>query len=150
MSTDQQIQKGQADQWPEEVCIYTDGASRGNPGKASGGLVVYNTEGACLYETGFFLGTQTNNFAEYSAVLKALTLSVQNKVQKLTLKSDSELLIKQLQGIYKVKSLNIKELFEECKKQKSKIPNVQFQHVRREYNKKADELANLILDSLID
>ena len=144
----QKIHKGKATNWPKEVLIYTDGASRGNPGMASGGLVVYNNKEVCLYEEAFYLGTKTNNFAEYSAVLRALNLSVANKVRKLTLKSDSEFLVKQLSGLYKVKSPNIKKLYEECKKGQNEIPDVKFQHVRREQNKRADELANLILDGL--
>ena len=142
----QKLHKGKATDWPTEVLIHTDGASRGNPGAASAGLVVYNKQGACLYEEAFKLGTKTNNFAEYCAVLRALNLSVENKVKKLILKSDSEFLVKQLSGLYKVKSPNIKKLYQECKKCEKEIPNVKFQHVRREKNKKADELANLVLD----
>lgn len=140
------IQKGKEKGWPKEVLIHTDGASRGNPGEASAGLVVYDKNKVCLYEEAFLLGTKTNNFAEYAAVLKALQLSSENKVKDLLLKSDSEFLVKQLSGLYKVKSPNIKKLYEECKKWEAEIFQVQFQHVRREQNKRADELANLILD----
>lgn len=142
----QKIHKGNATGWPKEVLIHTDGASRGNPGSASAGIVVYDKNKTCLYEEAFLLGSKTNNFAEYSAVLKALQLSAENKVTNLLLKSDSEFLVKQLSGMYKVKSPNIKELYKECKKWESKILTVTFQHVRREQNKRADELANLILD----
>ena len=147
MITDQKIHNGKATGWPKEILIYTDGASKGNPGVASAGLVVYDKGEQNLYEEAFLLGIKTNNFAEYSAVLRALQLSVENKVNNLLLKSDSELLVKQLSGLYKVKSPNIRELYQECKKWESKIPKVTFQHIFREYNKKADELANLILDS---
>ena len=140
------IHKGKTSNWSKEIIIYTDGASRGNPGPASAGIVVYNTDELCIYEEAFLLKEQSNNFAEYSAVLRALQISVENKINTLTLNSDSELLIKQLSGVYKVKSANIKTLYEECKNQESKIPQVNFQHVRRENNKRADELANLILD----
>ena len=140
------IHKGKATEWPKEVLIHTDGASRGNPGAASAGIAVYNKNTVCFYEEAFLLGIRTNNFAEYSAVLRALQLSAKNKVNSLLIKSDSEFLVKQLSGIYKVKSPNIKELYIKCKKWESKIPKVTFQHVRREYNKRADELANLILD----
>ena len=148
MSPRQKIQKGQASRWPKEVLIHTDGASRGNPGAASAGLAVYNKDKICIYEEAFLLGTETNNFAEYSAVLRALQLSAENKVKGLLLKSDSEFLVKQLSGLYKVKSPNIKKLYEECKKWQEEISRVKFQHVRREQNKKADELANLVLDGL--
>ncbi|MDE0518601.1 MAG: reverse transcriptase-like protein, partial [Bdellovibrionales bacterium] len=83
---------------------------------------------------------------EYSAVLRALYLSSENKVKHLLLKTDSEILVKQLSGLYKVRSPNIKKLYEECKKWEAEILQVQFQHVRREQNKRADELANLVLD----
>ena len=148
MQTNQKIHKGKATKWPKEVLIYTDGASRGNPGAASAGLVVYDKNKVCLYEEAFSLGIKTNNFAEYSAVLRALKLSAENKVNRLHLKSDSEFLIKQLTGFYKVKSPNIKELYKECKKWESNIQKVKFQHIQRAYNKRADELANLILDEL--
>ena len=147
MNSYQKIHKGNATGWPKEVLIHTDGASRGNPGQASAGLVVYNQDKQSIYEEGFLLGIQTCNFAEYSAVLRALQLSAQNKISRLLLKSDSALLVNQLLGLYKVRSPNIKQLYQECKKWKKEIPKVQFQHVRREHNKKADELANLILDS---
>lgn len=144
----QKIYKGEATEWSKQVIIYTDGASRGNPGPASAGFVVYDTNNICIYEEAFLLGTQTNNFAEYSAVLRALTLSATNNITTLCLKSDSEFLVKQLMGLYKVKSPNIKTLYQECKKAICLIDNIQFQHVRREYNKRADKLANLILDGL--
>ncbi len=146
MKIHNKIQKGQSEAWPEKALIHTDGASRGNPGPASGGLAVYDINKNCIYEEAFSLGSQTNNVAEYSAVLRALQLSAKNKVQTLILKSDSEFLVKQLSGLYKVKSPNIKTLYKECKKQESQIPKVEFHHVRREQNKRADELANMILD----
>ena len=142
------IQKGISSGWPECVLIHTDGASRGNPGPASTGVAVYDKRGELIYEEASALGEKTNNYAEYSAVLKALKLSTANKIKSLTLKSDSEFLIKQLQGLYKVRSENIKNLYKECKMYESRISTVDFQHVKREYNKKADELANLILDDM--
>ncbi len=142
------IKKGVASGWPESVLIHTDGASRGNPGPASTGIAVYDEKGELFYEEASALGEQTNNYAEYSAVLKALKLSTANKIKSLILKSDSEFLIKQLQGLYKVRSENIKSLYKNCKLYESRISKVEFQHVRREYNKKADELANLILDDM--
>ena len=143
-----QIQKGKKSSWPKKVIIYTDGASRGNPGPSAGALAVYNTKHTCLYETAFSLGLQTNNFAEYTAVIMALKISAENHISHLLLKSDSEFLIKQLTGLYKVKSQHIKTLYQECKKWEQKISKVTYEHVRREYNKRADELANLILDDL--
>lgn len=144
------IQKGYSSNWPDSVLIYTDGASRGNPGLAATGLVVYPSEGEPpLYEEGALLpGQQTNNFAEYSAVLRSLKLACENKVRSLTLRSDSEFVVKQLKGVYKVRSSNIKPLYKQCCEFKKNIPRVQFEHVFRKYNVRADELANLALDGL--
>ncbi len=161
----QKIQRGEALSWPPSVLIYTDGASRGNPGPASAGWVAYqhgnHTKTASLpkkkgqvaeghplflYETAFLLGRRTNNFAEYSAVLNALKVSAENRVQNLLLKSDSELLVKQLSGLYKVKSSEIKKLYQECTKWAKAIPLVRFQHIPRHQNKRADALANMVLD----
>lgn len=132
--------------WPAEVLIYTDGACRGNPGPSSLGLTVQNTQGDIVYEYAERLGHRTNNFAEYSAVKKALELAVRNSVHALTLRSDSEFLIKQMNGLYAVKSPNIKGLYLECTALRKKITKVTFEHVRREQNTRADELANLSLD----
>ena len=153
----QKIERGQAIAWPPAVLIYADGASRGNPGPASAGFVVYrqrdqrrsgklDRQTTFLYEVAFLLGTKTNNFAEYSAVLEALKMSAKNQVQNLILKSDSELLVKQLSGLYRVKSSSLRKLYQECKKWEKTMPQVRFRHIPREQNKRADFVANLILD----
>ena len=147
MKKSKTIFNGSAKDWPSAVLIYTDGASRGNPGSSSIGIVVYDEQGKTLYEEATLLGVQTNNYAEYSAVLKALKLSCKNKVQSLVLKSDSQLLVNQLSGKYKVRSPNIRSLYQACAKYALKIPAVQFQHIPREQNTKADAMANLILDT---
>ena len=147
MKQHKSIVNGSVKDWPPAVLIYTDGASRGNPGLSSIGIVVYDEQGKALYEEATLLGVQTNNYAEYSAVLKALKLSCKNKVQSLVLKSDSQLLVNQLSGKYKVRSPNIRSLHQVCRKYSEQILSVQFQHIPREQNTKADALANLILDS---
>lgn len=139
--------KGQSTAWPASVWIYTDGASRGNPGPASTGLTVHDDKKVVLYEEATLLeGAQTNNFSEYFAVFRALKISVKNKIKSLVLKSDSELVVKQLKGLYKVKSQGLLPLYEKCQKQASLIPSVVFEHTPREQNTRADQLANLILD----
>ncbi|MCB0415329.1 MAG: ribonuclease HI family protein [Bdellovibrionales bacterium] len=132
---------------PKKVVAHTDGASRGNPGPASIGLVFYDEDGETVFELGEKLGEQTNNFAEYSAVKKVLEISVHSGVQDLTLKTDSQLLVRQMIGQYKVKSESIRPLYLACKELSSRIPRVEFIHVRREFNKRADSLANEALDS---
>ena len=134
--------------WPKKVFIYTDGASRGNPGPCSIGLQVFDQNKDLVYEESSYLSDHnTNNFAEYKAVLKALELCVKNQVQDICLFSDSQLLVYQLQKKYKVKSKTIKILFEDCKKLLKQIPSAQFEHIRREKNTGADRLANQALDN---
>lgn len=137
---------GNATGWPKAVIVHTDGASRGNPGPASIGITVTTADGETVYEYAEMLGDQTNNFAEYMAVKRALSLAVSNSVQALTLRSDSQLLIRQLIGEYKVKAEGLKPLYLECLEMSRKIPKMSFEHVRREENKRADQLANWVLD----
>ena len=135
--------------WPEKVIIYTDGASRGNPGPASIGIYVTDIDGGVVAEVGEKLGSQTNNYAEYTAVQRAFELANAEQVKDVVLRSDSQLLIRQMLGEYKVKSESIRPLFLECKSLAEKFSSVQFEHVRREFNKEADSLANQALDGLI-
>jgi len=133
--------------WPKTVLIYTDGASRGNPGPCAIGLEIFDKNRHLIYQEGDFLEKyNTNNFAEYKAVIRALKLAVKHQVQEMTLFSDSQFLIRQLNKEYKVKSPNIKPLFEECQKIATKIPKIKWEHISREKNKGADSLANQALD----
>lgn len=133
--------------WPKTVLIYTDGASRGNPGPCALGLEVFNKNHTLIYkESSYLEDKNTNNFAEYRAVIRALELAVQHKIQNLSLFSDSQFLICQLKKIYKVKSANIKPLFDQCQELLKKIPETHFEHIPREKNKGADALANQALD----
>ena len=133
--------------WPVEVIVYTDGASRGNPGPASIGVYVTAADSTPLVEYGECLGQQTNNFAEYTAVLRALMMAAKEGVKKITIRSDSELMVKQMKGIYKVKSPVIKPLHAEAISLSKKFAAVQFEHVRREFNIEADRIANEALDA---
>lgn len=136
--------------WPKKVFIYTDGASRGNPGPCSLGLQVLSTDKKIIYEEASFLESKnTNNFAEYKGVIRAFELAVQNKVEDLVLFSDSQFLIYQLQKKYKVKTPSIKKLFQECQELLKHIPKVRFEHIPREQNKSADALANRALDEAL-
>ncbi len=132
--------------WPSQVIVYTDGASRGNPGPASIGVHITDKNGKSIQEISEYLGEGTNNFAEYSAVIKALELSIEHKVSNILIRSDSELLVKQLNGEYKVKSKSIIGLYKKVKELLLKIEHYGFEHVRRENNTKADSLANMALD----
>ena len=133
--------------WPKKIFIYTDGASRGNPGPCALGLQVFDSNYKLIYEeAGYLEEKNTNNFSEYKAVIRALELSVTHKIQELHLFSDSQFLIRQLEKKYKVKSANIKPLFEKCQELLKKIPKWTFEHIPREQNKGADALANKALD----
>jgi ribonuclease HI len=140
------VKEEQTKSWPTNVIVYTDGASRGNPGPASIGIYVTDSESQVLDEYGECLGTQTNNFAEYTAVVRALEIARDRGAKSVVLRSDSELMVKQMTGLYKVKSAVIKPLHEKVMALKKHFVAVKFEHVRREFNRDADRIANEALD----
>ena len=133
---------------PKRVKVFTDGASRGNPGPAAIGIVFYDSSDEVVGEFKEALGMQTNNYAEYMAVIRALEIANSKGVQFVDFYCDSQLLVKQMLGEYKVKAPQIKELFVQAKDLTRNFNEVGFHHVRREFNKEADALANQALDSL--
>ena len=127
--------------------IFTDGASRGNPGPAAIGIVFYDANDTIVGDHKESLGDQTNNYAEYMAVIRALELCTQHPVDKIDFYCDSQLLVKQMLGEYKVKAPQIKPLYLKTRELTQKFEFVGFHHVRREFNKEADALANQALDA---
>ncbi len=127
--------------------LFTDGAARGNPGPASIGAVLKSPSGENVAEISEYLGETTNNQAEYRALLAGLRKALDLAVKKIDVFLDSELVVKQLHGQYKVKHPDLIPLFEEVKSLLRKFSVIQVSHVRREKNKEADKLANLALDS---
>ena len=126
--------------------LFFDGCSKGNPGKAGAGAVIYknNTE---IYSKSFYVGDkETNNIAEYTGLIIGLTEAINLKIKKLNVKGDSELIIKQMNDEYKVKSTNILQLFKNAKKLTELFNEITFNHVYRNNNTRADELANNALD----
>ena len=123
---------------------WIDGASRGNPGESGFGVLFERGEERC--EITGFLGRTTNNVAEYSALLAALTHAGRTGVRSLSLYSDSELLVKQLNGQYKVKAPHLIPMYLKVLKLKRAIPQLKVEHVRREQNNQADGLANRAID----
>jgi ribonuclease HI len=123
------------------ITIYIDGASRGNPGKSSCAFVI-EKNGKIIDEKSFFLGVITNNQAEYKGLIHALRRAVELNEKNVILYSDSELLVKQLQGYYQVKSENLKPLFEEYTILRKRIESFDVVHIPREKNKRADMLCN--------
>jgi ribonuclease HI len=124
-----------------------DGASRGNPGPASYAVVVRNADGEIVEKLAKNIGSQTNNVAEYYGLIAALDYATSRNISALRIRSDSELLVRQMQGRYKVKSPELKPLYERAAKMAKQIPYFTIEHVRREYNTDADALANVALDS---
>jgi probable phosphoglycerate mutase len=124
-----------------------DGASRGNPGPASYAVVIRDPAGKIILELAKRLGRETNNVAEYYALLAALDYAVTHGISALRIRSDSELLVRQIQGRYKVKSAELKPLHERATKLARQLSYFAIEHVRREQNRDADALANVALDS---
>ena len=122
-----------------------DGGSRGNPGPAGYGVRIEREDGA-IVELKEALSLATNNVAEYSGLLAALRWAVANTVSTLHIRSDSELLVKQMKGLYRVKNPGLQPLYEEAVKLVRQVGKVTFEHVRREFNKDADRLANEAMD----
>lgn len=132
-----------------KLIIYTDGASRGNPGQSSYGFTISTEKGKLLYEEGKYLGINTNNFAEYSAVLAALNYVKENFEKEIDIDffMDSRLVVEQLSGRFKIKSLSLKQLISQIKKLEEDLGEISYTHVPRAKNTIADSLANLALDS---
>lgn len=131
----------------EQVVVFCDGGSRGNPGPSALGVVIKTTKGEIISEIGEFLGVQTNNYAEYMAVVRAMEYLKENGIKSAQFYLDSQLVVRQLNGEYKIKSDNIKHLNQKVNELRADI-DVSFEHVYRENNKEADAEVNKVLDSL--
>lgn len=130
----------------DTIIAYIDGASRGNPGPAAAAFILSTPDGTQLQAKAFFLGETTNNVAEYTAVVKALEAAKQIGDEELTVFSDSELLVKQLNGEYKVKSEQIRPLFCRAVDLLGQFKSWKVRHITREKNKEADKLVNQALN----
>jgi ribonuclease HI len=126
---------------------HIDGASRGNPGPAAYAVILKDASGKVVFQLGKKLGRQTNNVAEYYALLAALDYAVGHGIKALRIRSDSELLVRQIKGQYKVKSPDLKPLHERALKLARQLEYFVIEHVLRELNREADALANVALDS---
>jgi ribonuclease HI len=128
------------------LVINTDGGARGNPGPAGSGAVIRDESGKILYEHKEYLGEATNNFAEYIALIRALEAAAKLGGTHLQINMDSELIVKQMQGSYKIKEPSLQKLAQQVIKLKNSFQSVRFIHVRREFNKDADRLVNEAID----
>jgi ribonuclease HI len=123
-----------------------DGAARGNPGPASYGVVIRDGQGVLVAKLKKYIGRMTNNVAEYYGLIAALDYAESHGIRALRVESDSELMVKQMQGQYKVKSEDLRPLFERAKKMSLGFESFRIDHVYREQNREADALANEALD----
>jgi ribonuclease HI len=135
---------------PEHAVMYVDGASRGNPGPAAVAAVLYLPTGEELYSAGKKIGTATNNVAEYRAVVEGLRLARTLGVRSLTVRLDSELVMKQLTGAYRIKNAELAALAREVAEESRHFTTCAFEHVPREENGAADRVANEALNRVID
>ncbi len=130
----------------KQIIIHTDGGSRGNPGPGGAGFTLEDGQGNLLTARGIYLGKTTNNIAEYTAIKEALAAAREMGAESIRLFSDSELLVRQLNGQYKVKSDNLKALYGDCMDLLMGFKAWQVTHIYREQNKRADALANEAMD----
>lgn len=129
-----------------KLIINTDGGARGNPGPAAIGVVIKDESGKLIDSFGKYLGEQTNNFAEYSGVIFALEKAIELKANEIKFNLDSELVVKQLKGEYKVKNAELAKLYLKIHNLSQNLKKIEYKHVYREANQEADALVNQILD----
>jgi ribonuclease HI len=140
---------GEAEPERKAIAAYqanVDGGSRGNPGPAAYGVVVRDPRGEIVARLKKYIGKNTNNVAEYFGLIAALDYAQNHGIRALRVESDSELMVKQMRGQYKVKSAELKPLFERAKKMSQMFESFHISHVYREQNKEADALVNQALD----
>lgn len=131
------------------IKVYTDGASRGNPGPSSYGYLIKDKDDKVIKEGFGYIGITTNNVAEYTAVLEAFKFIKSDlKVREVNLFADSKLIIEQLSGRFKIKSSHLKLIYKEIKDLEENFPKVNFKHIPRTLNFLADKLANIALDKI--
>ena len=128
------------------LVAHTDGGARGNPGPAGYGVIIHDGNGSKVAALSQYLGHQTNNFAEYQALIAALEYAVEHGAAGLKVISDSELMVRQLKGIYKVKDSTLRDLHARASQLSRKLERFEIEHVLRAKNREADELANAAMD----
>ena len=128
------------------IVAYIDGGARGNPGPAGYGVRVQSADGTLLDELHGPLGVATNNVAEYNGLLAALQWAIDHDARRVHIRADSELLVKQMRGEYRVKNAGLQPLYVRARLLVAQLDDVRFEHVRRELNTEADRLSNLGMD----
>ncbi len=125
---------------------HVDGGARGNPGPAGYGIVIHDPQGKEIAELSQYLGHHTNNYAEYNGLLAALRYAIAHHIHSLKIISDSELMVRQMKGIYKVRHPELRKLYDEAQHLTAQIEHVEIRHALREQNQDADRLANEAMD----
>jgi ribonuclease HI len=128
------------------IRVETDGASRGNPGEAAGAAVLYDADGRMLLRVGRYLGRATNNVAEYEGLLAGLEAAVELGADEVEVRADSELMVRQLNGLYQVRNQGLRPLYEEALRRLAAFRAHRVVHVPREQNRAADRAANDAVD----
>jgi ribonuclease HI len=131
-----------------KATLWTDGGARGNPGPAAFAYVLETEDGTVLDARGEAIGVATNNVAEYSALVAGLRRAAEAGVRELDVRSDSELMVKQMRGEYRVKNRDLQTLFLDASRAARDVGSVSYTHVRREHNELADRLVNEALDAV--
>ena len=134
----------------KRVKMWVDGASRGNPGQAAIGVVIKDELGKIITRISRRIGKTTNNQAEYKAIIVALEKAIEFGITSVEIKSDSELVVKQINGEYRVKKAVLKPLYQQVKQSQGLLEGFAITHIPREQNREADRLANMALDSAVD
>jgi len=129
--------------------LFTDGGSRGNPGHSGIGIVCLNKDNEKVFKFKKYIGINTNNQAEYVALLQGIKTCVKKGIKNLNCFADSELMVKQLNGEYKMKNAGLKPLYRQVKEMKKSFKSITFNHVPRAKNKIADSLVNQALDEYL-
>jgi len=135
---------------PKKVIVWIDGASRGNPGPAAIGAVIKDEQGKLLARISRCIGIMTNNQAEYRAIIAALEKVIDLGIRQVDVKSDSELVVRQINGRYRVKKTVLKDLYQQVIQLQGRLESFTVTHVPRQQNIEADKLANAALDSAVD
>jgi probable phosphoglycerate mutase len=125
---------------------HIDGGARGNPGPSGYGVVIHDASGRKVAELSQYLGHHTNNYAEYQGLLAVLRYAVANGIKTLKVVSDSELMVRQMKGIYKVKHPELRKLYDEAQHLVRNLDHFEIRHALREHNRDADRLANEAMD----
>ena len=125
---------------------HVDGGARGNPGPAGYGVAIQDASGHPIAELSEYLGHRTNNYAEYQGLLAALRYATEHQIKALKVISDSELMVRQMKGIYKVRHPELRRLYDEAQQLVRRLEHFEIRHALREHNKTADRLANQAMD----